>query len=216
MVYDLDGYYKYQISDNLKRPGEFVVYKNELFVFDFAMMEIIIFKKSEKGYIYSRKFNEKFIQAHMTIFNDTLYVSYGNPGKIVVYDINSLKIKYSFDKFVVPGKINIINNNLYISDTGNDMITVYELNGKYVKEFGKYGHQKGEFNGPNTILQIDEELYIVDMINERIQIFNFDLEPTRESIMIEYPKDLGYKNDKLYVLDYFYRINIFKMEYSHL
>lgn len=62
---------------------------------------------------------------------------------------------------------------LYVTDTATHTISIFDRNGNRLKQFGKRGKGKAEFNFP-TLLWFgkNNQLYVTDSLNFRIQIFN--------------------------------------------
>lgn len=123
-------------------------------------------------------------------------------------------------------------NNIYVADSGHHRIVVFNKNGKFLFEFGKYGlaypeagekanWNPGTFNYPYGI-DIDRNtgnIFVADMLNKRIQIFN------REGKFIDwfpkekyggmaddiFPTDIAVDNNKVYVLNP-YQVVIFNVK----
>jgi len=66
-----------------------------------------------------------------------------------------------------------VTNEIWVTETGAHCITVLTPDGHRVRSIGKRGTEPGEFNFP-TYISIDErgDIYVVDAMNFRIQIFN--------------------------------------------
>ncbi len=59
-----------------------------------------------------------------------------------------------------------------VSDTGNKRIVVYDADGNAITEFGTAGLELGQFDEPvGLAIGLDEDLYVVDTWNQRIQQF---------------------------------------------
>jgi hypothetical protein len=78
-----------------------------------------------------------------------------------IYLYNALRICVDNDKYI------------YVSSQLEHRILKFDINGKFLKQIGKKGKGPGEFLGPKDI-DVDGKghLYIRDVINRRIQIFN--------------------------------------------
>ncbi len=68
---------------------------------------------------------------------------------------------------------------VYVADSSNNgselnnRIQVFDLEGMFLREWGEYGEEEGEFDGPDGI-SIDGEgkVYVADTANHRIQVFD--------------------------------------------
>lgn len=91
-----------------------------------------------------------------------------------------------FPKFSKPmGVATDKDNNIYVTDSGNNRVCVFDRNGNFLFEFGEFGVANpqpgekatwapGKFSYPYGI-DIDDatgNIFVCDMVNGRIQIFN--------------------------------------------
>ncbi len=67
-------------------------------------------------------------------------------------------------------------DNIFISDGYlNSRIAKYDKNGNWIKSWGSYGSEPGEFNLPHNIqADRDGNIYVADRTNRRIQVFDPD------------------------------------------
>ena len=72
---------------------------------------------------------------------------------------------------------------VYVADTWNHRIVVLDESGHMVREFGQFGDTQdspdaaeltGSFFGPRAIAIYNNEIYVVDTGNERVQVFGLD------------------------------------------
>ena len=63
---------------------------------------------------------------------------------------------------------------LYVADTGNHRIQVFDRDGTFVRGWGSFGAEPGQFNEPWSVIADDEFLYVADTWNHRIQKFTLD------------------------------------------
>ena len=91
---------------------------------------------------------------------------------------------------------------IFISDGyGNNRVIQFDKNGKFIQEWGEFGHKPGQFDIPHAIaLDSKGRLYIADRNNARVQVFN------QEGKFLDEWRDLivpwGFcitKNDELWV-----------------
>lgn len=92
---------------------------------------------------------------------------------------------------------------IYVTDGyGNARVMKFTPEGKFLKQWGKKGTGKGEFNLPHSICMDGKgRLYVGDRENNRVQVFDGDgqfLAVLKESGA---PYGLFLKNDRLYVAD---------------
>lgn len=124
-----------------------------------------------------------------------------------------------------------VQGRIYVADTNNHRVCVFSNKGLFNFEFGRYGPdlgdgkwQGGMFNRPYGVaVSEDGRIYVADMFNGRIQIFDhygrfIDYFPKIKSIdpsnpfhaLMLRPRDIAIYKDKLYVCDSF-RVAIFDL-----
>jgi len=78
------------------------------------------------------------------------------------------------DKLIRPVDI-AVNKNLklfYITGNNNHKVMVYDYSGKLLHQWGGEGTNRGEFRYPATISLFNNNVFVVDVLNSRVQIFN--------------------------------------------
>jgi hypothetical protein len=67
-------------------------------------------------------------------------------------------------------------DNVYVTDSGSNTIYVYDSSYQLIKNIGEPGKDPHQLRGPsNAILSADEtELFVLDRLNQRIQVFDLD------------------------------------------
>ena len=74
--------------------------------------------------------------------------------------------------FTEPGGIAISpQGEIYIADTLNHRIQVFDADGKFLRQWGQFGAQPGQFNVPNSLVYYQDRVYVVDLSNHRVQVF---------------------------------------------
>lgn len=64
---------------------------------------------------------------------------------------------------------------IFVADTHDHDIKVYdEKNYDYIASIGRRGERSGEFNFPTHMTFVEDQLYVVDMMNSRVQVFDFN------------------------------------------
>ena len=69
-----------------------------------------------------------------------------------------------------------LDRNLYVTNVDNDQLIKLNGTGSIIKVVGQLGNGKGEFHYPNGLrISKNCELYICDSYNNRVQVFDLDL-----------------------------------------
>jgi len=63
---------------------------------------------------------------------------------------------------------------IYVADSGNHRIQVFDRDGQFVRGWGSFGSEPGQFNEPWGLAIDDQYLYVADTWNHRIQKFTLD------------------------------------------
>ena len=66
-------------------------------------------------------------------------------------------------------------DNIYVSDSKNHCIIKFSGDGAFLRTIGRYGSGHGEFSSPRGLKVIEGQLYVCDVGNGRVQIFNEQL-----------------------------------------
>lgn len=108
-----------------------------------------------------------------------VYVSDLYNGSISVFDSKGKFIKYFAEKdqkettIEAPGSFRINNNKVYVTDIKKSKLLIFDMDGKKLAEIGEPGTKQGQFRAPNAVaLDRDENIYVVDTGNQRIQEFD--------------------------------------------
>ena len=105
--------------------------------------------------------------------DQNMYVAEWGGERVQVLDKNGQFIRF-FDENATLKKasaLHIIDKYVYVSDWIGGHIVVYETSGEFVKSFGGWGHTEGKFLYPYCINSYEDQVYICDKENGRIQIF---------------------------------------------
>ncbi|MGY3751144.1 6-bladed beta-propeller [Vagococcus acidifermentans] len=92
---------------------------------------------------------------------------------------------YTVEDWVVtdvkePAGIVCKDNEVIISDRKNDCLIKADYAGNVLKKIGQTGSGKSEFLSPGAIAEYDNEVYVIDQGNNRVQVFDTDLSYVRE------------------------------------
>ena len=100
--------------------------------------------------------------------------------RVSIFDIRGQKIQTigshgdSPDQMVSPSGIAIDDtDNIYVSSCNK--LQKFTSNGELIKCVGKRGWKEGEFNDPHGVTLYDNQVYVCDRNNNRIQVFDLDL-----------------------------------------
>lgn len=98
--------------------------------------------------------------------------------------------------------------NLYVGEYGgNDRIQKFAPDGTHLLTFGGHGGGAGEFQRASGMIIHDDELYVADAMNNRVQVFDLTGNLLRilggENCQLHYPYDVCVSpSDDLYVVEY--------------
>lgn len=89
--------------------------------------------------------------------------------RVIGGDDSSLEIKFHFPFGICSDEDDL----LYICDRGNNRIVVVRFdNGEFVRQWGRKGTQKGEFDAPDFICCRQNIVAVSDFNNHRVQVFD--------------------------------------------
>lgn len=174
-------YFQPKGKGQLKKPINcFVDDNNFLYIADIERHQIVIFDEFGK---YFESFgdvkNSKPVDVFVT--KNKIWVCDIKMKKIHIHDKKSYKLLYSIpdaepntpESLYNPNNIYITDEHVYVTDFGDFKVKKYTKDGVFVKSFGSYGRNHGQFVRPKGIA-VDKEgnLYVADAGFENVQIFN--------------------------------------------
>ena len=179
----------FEITEKLTQPSDVAVSKNGwIYVVDGVNHKIRIFDRNGK---YLSSLGKK--GSENGEFRFPLGIDIDKSGKIYIADSGNHRLQIFNPNGEFIAKINIPSNNkkpadpsdvavddtrnrCYVVDNDNHYILVYDLsNRKLIKTYGSPGSGKLAFRYPFLMtLDKDKYLYIVDVINTRVQVLNPD------------------------------------------
>ncbi len=143
-------------------------------VFDIAGSPIFKFGKEGEG---AGEFKFPYGIAGDTQGN--VYVSDLYNGSISIFDSKGKFINYFAEKdpketvIEAPGSFRIKNDKVYVTDIKKSKVLVFDINGKKLMEIGEPGIKQNQFRAPNGVaIDQDENIYVMDTGNQRIQEFD--------------------------------------------
>lgn len=83
-------------------------------------------------------------------------------------------------KIGTPGGILFTGEDLLVCDMENHCVVRLTTDGEFVESYGELGSEEGNFVTPTAILLHENEIYILDSGNLRIQVFDTDMNFVRE------------------------------------
>lgn len=83
-------------------------------------------------------------------------------------------------KISAPGGVVFDGEDLLVCDTGNHCVVRLTTDGDFVESYGELGSESGNFVTPTAILLHENEIYVLDSGNMRIQVFDTDMNYNRE------------------------------------
>jgi len=109
---------------------------------------------------------------------DNIYVADKDNHRIQVFNKdgihkNSIILKQG-DKLIRPVDV-AVNKKLkllYVTGNNNHKVMVYDYSGKLLYQWGGEGTNRGDFRYPATIAIFKNNIYVVDVLNSRVQVFN--------------------------------------------
>lgn len=109
--------------------------------------------------------------------------------------------------------IMIMDKEIHLCDRRGHQIIVLDDEGNFLRRWGNYGSGYGQFEYPIDIIKIKNEIYVVDMGNSRIQIFDekeiFSRSFTSQRLCG--PQQIKEKNNLIYCSDQNHAVYIFDL-----
>jgi DNA-binding beta-propeller fold protein YncE len=185
---------------------------NGIHIFDFENHKYKFIERRDKGRDSMRSPQCVALDAQ-----DNIYVSDSEAGKIFVFEpsgkfrrtIGSLKGGEGYFKRPTGIAVDSAAKRIYITDTLRDKIFVLDMDGAVLQSIGRRGNGQVEFNLPTEVLVRDENVFVVDAMNFRVQSLNrsgaFESEIGRlgdSSGSMFRPKGIGVDSEgHLYIVD---------------
>jgi len=185
---------------------------NGIHIFDFENHKYKFIERRDKG-----RESMRAPQCVTVDAQDNIYVSDSAVGKIFVFEpggkfkraIGSLKGGEGYFKRPTGIAVDSEAKRIYITDTLRDKVFVLDMDGSVLQTIGRRGNGQVEFNLPTEVLVRDQDLFVVDAMNFRVQFLNrtggFETEVGRvgdSTGSMFRPKGIGLDSEgHLYVVD---------------
>lgn len=192
-VYNSIGGFKYEIGapgsgpGQLNTPGDLVVVKsgpdNLLYVIDRGNYRIQVFNGATG--IPVRNFgtqgtgNGQFTTPNGICADASGKIYVAEDYKIQVFDGNGTWLKTitgagqgsgngQFDR--IQDVAVDASGNIYVVENNNNRIQLLTSEGVFIRKFGTFGFGDGQFNNPSGIFLYENQIYVADQMNHRLQV----------------------------------------------
>jgi len=186
-VFDLDGNYLWKFGSSGAQAGQFnspnklVASNNELFVADLENYRIQVFDLDgnflRQFETHSNSIKQFSKPIDVYAYDSQIFVVDQHHALILVFDLNGKLMKefpvnQNLSNTSEPRGVFVYGDLIFVSDIGDHSVKIFDLDGNLVKQFGQYGDRYGEFNQPNLAITDGNRIFVSDVQNFRIQIFN--------------------------------------------
>lgn len=177
---------------------------------------VVFFEKGKEVKVIKNNDKENFLfPHHVNGDKEHIIVVSGNfyekTGKVQVFKRDGsflYNLSLPGEDFIKPVDAVIIKDKIYVLDL--DRVHIFDKNGNYIKSFGERGEEEGKLGvfdnygdlmGPMDIASgEDNNLYIADTFNDRINIYDANGNFLRQ-IQIQEPKEITFdEKGNMYVL----------------
>ena len=162
--------------------------------------------------------------ASLRCLQDKVLATEMNNGRIIEFD-SRLHVVKEFTQLSGPGELTQdLDFNIYATSTHHQLVKLSST-GSIIKVVGQLGKGNAEFNVPNGLRIKNCELYVCDTKNNRLQVFDLDLNFKRsfgkkgkEKGQFELPVDVNFDaSGNIYVTEQTnYRIQVFTHTEQHI
>ncbi|MDZ7725514.1 MAG: NHL repeat-containing protein [candidate division KSB1 bacterium] len=106
--------------------------------------------------------------------NDNVFVSDYKAGRIFVYDYYGNYL-YNFGKNILKHPLGLFidsNNRIYATDEFHHSLYIFDEEGRMLIKFGTQGNKLGAFNAPSDVVVFNNKLFVLESLNNRIQVLS--------------------------------------------
>lgn len=213
------------------KPYGIDLFEGVMYVCDIRSHALLVLDlgKKEFGYLGARGSGKlsRPINVRVDRGTRTLFVTDMGRGQILRFDLSGKLISVFGKKGELnPGGLDILDDKLFVSDVKSSEVLVLDKEtGEERYRIGKAGHSEGELFHPVNLVIQNRKLYIADMTNFRISVFdirgNFIRsygKPGRKPGMFTRPKGIAVdREERIYVVDSsFENVQVFNKEFQLL
>lgn len=186
-------------------------YRNEFYITNWHDNNVQIFDQNgkllRKWGSYGSAIGQFNTPSGIIEHNDQIYVVDSYNQRIKVYDPTGKIIKILSNNIKNPYGITTTKSHIYITNHTESEVLIFDNMGNYLKKFGTVGKEDGQFNHPANIMAHNDELYISDFDNDRIQVFDLEGHYQRQCAGTDVermngPTGIVVWNDLLYIANY--------------
>ena len=171
-------------NDNgqLEGPYGITIHLDKVYVADFTNKRISVFQTDGQ---FPSSFGSDHLEGPRDVSidsNDQLLIADYLSHRIYTFTLNGDLVK-KFGKYGnCPGELNqplsvatTCNKKILISDK-NHCVSIFSEDGQFVRCLGSSrGEAKGQLNYPHGVASKSNSIYVTDLINQRVQIFNLPI-----------------------------------------
>ena len=110
----------------------------------------------------------------VSIYEDELFVMISSESSVKKFTLDGRLIDTIHMPEIKPNSLSSLsveNNLLLLADSSSSKSFIYDLNGELILSFGNFGKFYGEFNSPQYIIFDGKKIFVSDVYNYRIQVF---------------------------------------------
>ena len=186
-VFDLVGNYLWKFGSSGTQAGQFntphrlTALNNELFVADSENHRIQVFDIDgnflRQFGTYGDSIGQLSNPVDIHAYDNQIFVADSVKTSILVFDLNGkfmkeFEVNQNVSDISEPYGVFVYDNLIFVSDVGDFSVKVFDLDGNLVKQFGQHGDRYGEFKYPIYTITDGKKIFVSDVYNYRIQIFN--------------------------------------------
>lgn len=122
--------------------------------------------------------NEMMNPLGIDVAGNNIFVADKDNHRIQVFDTNgsykdSISIREGGELIrPVDIAVNTDSRLIYVTGNNNHKVMAYDYTGNLLRQWGGEGTNNGELRFPATISLYDKKIYVVDVLNSRVQVFN--------------------------------------------
>jgi len=170
-----DNIYNLRIIFFLNYPSDINFYQNKFYIVDKKNVSICNLQLQRLSSFPLPELGPHI--PHLTVDNNLIYVT-GYRNQVCIYmsdgtiqnTMGSIDASSAQGEFNNPCGLTVNDNTLYICDSRNHRIeTFFTQDDSFVREWGRYGSEKGQFKLPYIIYCCEDIVYVGD--NLSVQLF---------------------------------------------